>query len=147
MASLRARAFLFASRFIRPLTGGVRVMVREGDAVLLVRHTYIAGWHMPGGGVDPGETFEAAARRELREEAMVEAKGLTLRSLHLNRVSMRDHVAFYTCEAFTRGAFEPSREIAEARFVPMDDLPEGTNDSTRARIAEVVEGREPDPYW
>ena len=122
-------------------------MVREDDTVLLVRHTYIRGWHMPGGGVDAGETFEEAARRELREEAMVEADTLRLRSLHLNRVSGRDHVAFFTCDAFTRGAFEPSGEIAEARFHPIADLPHDTNEATRKRILEAVEDRAPDPYW
>ncbi|MGH2524933.1 MAG: NUDIX domain-containing protein, partial [Anaerolineales bacterium] len=54
--------------FMRPLTVGVKLLlVREG-AILLVRHSYKPGWHLPGGGVKKGETLEQAARRETREE-------------------------------------------------------------------------------
>jgi len=59
---LRHRAGLYTS----PLSIGVRAYVEDGDgAVLLVKHTYIRGWHFPGGGVDPGETAQQAVDREL----------------------------------------------------------------------------------
>lgn len=49
------------------------VVVDDSDRMLLLcggdpaRPEY-AIWHTPGGGIDPGETPEQAARRELREE-------------------------------------------------------------------------------
>ena len=56
----------------RAMTLGVRVLVEDGEGrILLVRHTYVPGWHFPGGAVDPGESAEAAAIRELREETGV----------------------------------------------------------------------------
>ena len=136
-------------RFSRPLSGGVRGMVIEDDAILLVRHTYVGGWHMPGGGVEIGETFEGALEKELREEAAVR---LTARAelfgLYLNRaMNRRDHVALYVCHGHERGEFRPNREIAEARFHPLDALPGGTTEATRRRIAEVREGRAPDIHW
>jgi TDG/mug DNA glycosylase family protein len=54
-----------------PLRRGVRALVVDpGDRVLLVRFDYPDKqvWTQPGGGVDPGETDEQAARRELAEE-------------------------------------------------------------------------------
>ena len=51
------------------VTLGARVLViNEENQILLVKHTYVSGWHMPGGGVKLKETTKDAAVRELREE-------------------------------------------------------------------------------
>jgi 8-oxo-dGTP diphosphatase len=60
----------------RPRHEGAVVAVYVGGALLLVRSSYRAGWHLPGGGVRRGEMPEAAARRELAEEIGLAAQAL-----------------------------------------------------------------------
>ena len=135
----------------RAMTLGVRALVIDADRrVLLVRHGYVAGWYLPGGGVEIGETFETALRRELEEEACVVIEGAPrLYGLYLNaRISKRDHVALYVIDRFrVSGERKPDLEIREARFFPLDALPEGTTRGTRARLAEVLEGAKVDGWW
>src|SRR4051794_1904588 len=51
----------------RPHTLGVKVVVRCGDQVLVVRHTYARRnqWDIPGGFLRPGEDPKRALCREL----------------------------------------------------------------------------------
>ena len=115
-----------------------------------MRHTYVDGWHLPGGGVEPGETMLAALTRELAEEGNIEMTGpAELRSIHFNRrTSRRDHVALYLVGSF-RQTDEPvpNAEIAEARFFALDGLPAGISPSSARRIDELIEGGEPSPEW
>src|SRR4051812_15958212 len=77
------------------LTVGVRgAIIDEHNRVFLVRHTYVRGWHLPGGGVEVGEATQDALRRELREEAGIELTGPpVLHGVFFNSsASRRDHV-------------------------------------------------------
>lgn len=130
---------------VRGMTLGVRAVVLDADnRVFLVRHSYVTGWYLPGGGVDLGETMEQAMRRELKEEGDIDLTGeAELHGIFLNsHVSRRDHVAVYVVRQFRQDRIpQPNREIVECGFFAIDALPEGTTPGTRLRIAEVLEGR------
>lgn len=130
---------------VRGMTLGVRAVVLDAeDRVFLVRHSYVTGWYLPGGGVDFGETMEQAMGRELKEEGDIDLTGeAVLHGIFLNsHVSRRDHVAVYVVRQFRQERLpEPNREIVESGFFPVTALPEGTTPGTRLRIAEVLEGK------
>ena len=137
-------------RMTRGMTLGVRGIVLRNGEVLLVQHGYTPGWHLPGGGVEPGESFEEALAKELREEGNVRVTGApALHGLFQNRnASARDHVAVYVVRAFEYGGpLAPTFEIQEAKFFPLAALPADTTQSTRKRIEEAVNGLPAPAQW
>jgi len=141
----------FYWRLARPLTMGVRAAVfDEQGAVLLVRHSYMRGWYLPGGGVERGETTLQSVTRELDEEAGILLRELPrLFGLYANfREFKSDHVALYVVSPGTYEREERrSLEIAEYGFFPLDALPEGTSGATRARLEEISKGLTPPAMW
>jgi 8-oxo-dGTP pyrophosphatase MutT (NUDIX family) len=131
-------------RFARPMTLGVRAVVVDGEGrVFLVKHSYVAGWHLPGGGVEVGETLQVSLARELLEEGGITPLGpVALHGVFFNaRVSRRDHVAVYVLRDFRQqGVPHNPREIIGHGFFARDALPADTTRGTRARIAEVFDG-------
>ncbi len=138
-------------RFSRGLTIGVRGLVLDGeDRVFLVKHSYVSGWHLPGGGVEQGETLITALARELREEGNIELTAPPLlHSIYFNRqTSSRDHVAVYVVRSFQQTSPpRPNHEIIAHGFFPLQNLPADTSRATRERIAEIVAGRTAAEIW
>jgi 8-oxo-dGTP pyrophosphatase MutT (NUDIX family) len=145
------RLMHFYWRFARAMTVGVRGMVLDGEGrVFLIKHSYVDGWHMPGGGVEVGETLLEALQRELAEEGNIELTAPPLlHAMYFHPVySRRDHVALYVIRQFRQSSQPvPDREIVGHGFFPIDELPVGTTASTRARLAEVLHGAPPAEVW
>jgi ADP-ribose pyrophosphatase YjhB (NUDIX family) len=145
------RVLHFYWRFSRGLTIGVRGLVFDAQGrVFLIKHSYVPGWHLPGGGVEHGETLATALARELREEGNIELLGpAELYGIYWNRrTAWRDHVALYVVRSFRQTAPpQPNSEIVAHGFFAPDAFPEGTTVSTRARVAEVLGGRDAAEIW
>ncbi|MFB6141832.1 MAG: NUDIX hydrolase [Halorientalis sp.] len=131
----RRRFGTLADRIRRDgLPYGAHTLVhRSAGELLLVRHEGVDMWVLPGGEVDEGESLRAGARRELREEAGIDAdyEGLGI----LARVTVRsgDHETWGVLPVFAAAAEstdvavrDPDDEISEARW--FRDLPEDTRD-------------------
>ena len=150
MGALYTTAASVRRRWLR-LTGartlGVRAIVLDPDGrILLVRHHYIGGWYLPGGGVDRGEGYAVAHARELHEEIGVTrfATERLLGLYHATGEGRDDHVAVYVVrldadEAAHAHAADP-REIADIRWCAPGALPADTTPATQRRIAEFAIG-------
>ena len=138
-------------RFARGMTLGARAVVLDSEnRVFLILHSYVAGWHLPGGGVEVGESMMDGLKRELWEEGRIElTETPVLHGMFFNsHVSVRDHVAVYVVRQYRQDRLpEPNREIAACGFFAADALPEGTTPGTRLRIAEVLQGKPPLATW
>lgn len=123
------------------LTLGVRlVSFDDAGRVLLVRHSYLPGWHLPGGAVEPGETANAAVMREAREESGLELAGPPrLLNLYFHRTTGRfDHIAVFVATGAHDAGGAGGLEIRETGRFDVGSLPEGATRATRARIAEAL---------
>ena len=148
---LLRRIFHLYWRFARGMTLGVRAVVLDREnRVFLVKHSYVSGWHLPGGGVETGESFGDALRRELVEEGWIELTGEpVLHGVFLNsHVSRRDHVAVYLVRHFSQDRLpDPNSEIIACGFFDVAALPDDTTEGTRRRLSEVLEGRALTATW
>jgi len=134
----------------RGMTMGVRAACFNARGeVFLVRHTYVPGWYMPGGGMEHGETALDALTKELREEGnlVMTAKPELLHVYYNRKTSKRDHVLFYRVAVEQTAPRMPDREIAESGFFALDALPEDVTDATLRRLRELSGDAERADFW
>ena len=123
----------------RPLTMGVRCVILNDDReVLLVKHTYISGWHLPGGGIDSGESAEDGVVREVEEETglVLEDKPILLGIFHNKETTNRDHVVLF-CSKISESVdlAVNTFEIKSLALFSLEDLPIDIDVATKEWIA------------
>lgn len=130
---------------------GIRAVVLDAEGrIFLVRHSYVPGWHLPGGGIEAGQSAHEALEMELSQEGNLQLAGAPLLfGVYLNRpAAPRDHVLLYVVRDFRQSAPRmPDHEIVECGFFPLDALPAATTEGTRRRLREVLAGEAVSPFW
>jgi 8-oxo-dGTP pyrophosphatase MutT (NUDIX family) len=144
---LGVRLLITVKALLSPTALGVVGLVFDDRGrVLLVRHGYMTGWSLPGGGVDRGEPPENAVARELQEEIGLSGGDAVFAGLYTRRTGWATNViAVYR---ITRASvnFRPSWEIREILWVDPAQPPTGTTPGTLRRLAEI-QGSPVSPYW
>lgn len=122
----------------RPKVVGGKIVVRCGDEVLLLRHSYARRglWDLPGGFIDARERAVDAVYRELREEVGIDPPSLRC----IARESMvtdhrRETILTFVCEVPTHDMSPSPAEVDRAEWFPAGALPPHTTRFTRRMVA------------
>ncbi|MFF5211940.1 NUDIX hydrolase [Streptosporangium sp. NPDC000396] len=131
------------------LAGTSVVIVDNEERVLLMRRTDTGDWGLPGGLMEPGESFEQTGHREVLEET-----GLRLVEMELIGVFSGpeyfytypngDQVFNVTAAYRGRAVGSPTCDATEAdelRFFPVDALPDDILPPEQPILAAYVKSR------
>jgi len=107
------------------IVGIAALIFNAKGEILLFRHTYRTDcdWGFPGGYLKGSEDPSTAIRREIREESALEIRITDLLEIIRSEEMPRLEVLFQG-ELLGELRFKPSHEVSEARFFPLDQLPE-----------------------
>jgi len=148
LTNVAFRLHMLARSMISPSVLGASGAVFDGEGrVLLVRHSYIRGWHLPSGGVGRGEHPDAAIRRELAEEVGLSGGTIRFVGFYARKAGwVSAPVAFYRVEGGTVN-FRPNLEVRAICFTDPSAPPPGTAQGTLRRLAELAGKCEISPTW
>ncbi len=126
---------------MRPRTQGVRAIVLSPEGrIILIRHSYVRGWYLPGGGRKPDEDPQDAILRELREEIGLEDyRAIRHIGGYEHRPTFKqDRLDLFLVEG-ARYDWVPSLEIEEVGEFDPHALPAAISKRSRADIRQWLE--------
>lgn len=123
VAAILRRVYWFV---FRPRTFGVKCLVVHDGHWLMIRNTYGVGhWTFPGGGMNRHETAADAAKRETREEVGIWLKDVRpIGDYYSTKQYKRDTVYCFTADVTSSDFVIQPSEIAEARWIAPDEIPQ-----------------------
>lgn len=99
--------------------GGLVVRERNGEAEIAVVHRpRYDDWSLPKGKLEPGESFEQGALREIEEETGLRCElGAELSPVRYRDRKGRRKIVRYWLMRPLKGEFEPNQEVDEVRWL------------------------------
>jgi len=148
MSRLALMAKVTVQAMLAPVAFAVCALVVRDNKVLLVRHSYVRGWLLPGGGVGRAEPPAEAILRELKEEiGLVRSPPPEFVGLYSRRTGwVTNVIALYRIDN-AEFNFRSNLEIREVQFVDPVAPPDGTPPSVRRRLSEFARLQPQSAHW
>ncbi len=130
------------------MVGACVLILNEKKEVLLQRRTDNGFWAYPGGSMEPGESFEECAKREVLEETGLECLHL---SYFTNNSGEEMHYTYpngdevyiaevvFLCDKYSGRLKVQEEEAIEQRFFDLNNLPENISPINEGVIQMLVE--------
>ncbi|WP_409303923.1 NUDIX hydrolase [Peribacillus sp. SCS-155] len=129
------------------MVGASVICLEQSNRILLQLRTDNGFWALPGGSMEPGETLEEVAARELFEEA-----GLVANSFELFKVYSGEELyykyphgdevynvtATYICTDYKGEIIKDSNEVSNLQFFELTNLPIQLNPPDIPAIKDLV---------
>jgi 8-oxo-dGTP diphosphatase len=138
----RERLFCPACRWIHyanPLPSAAALVRNNKGEVLLVKRGVEPGlgkWALPSGFIEIEETPEEACLRELNEETGLEGEILRLVGVYSQASQVYKKVLIIGYEVKARGRLLPGSDSLDAKYYPLEDIPEIAFSSHRQIICD-----------
>ena len=120
--------------------GAFAIILDDQRQVLLCHRRDADLWNLPGGHIERGETPRQAVIREVKEETGLKVVVQSLAGIYVN--PLRRNVAFsFVCQ-IRGGTMTTSDESDAVAYFDFEKIPRYTSPYHRARIWDVLKGRE-----
>ncbi|MGW2842931.1 NUDIX hydrolase [Streptomyces sp. NPDC001493] len=132
------------------LPGALVIVEREDGKILLTRRTDTGEWSLPGGHMEPGETIQDTARREVREETNIEVGDLELVGIfsgqnfyykYPNGDEIFKVTIVYSAPLLPSEVRPDRSEVLELSYFDVGRLPDNLFDQERTIIEAYAESR------
>lgn len=137
----------------RPLimAGACVIVIDPQDRILLQLRTDNGMWGLPGGSMEPGESMEVVAKREMFEETGLLAGELILFNVFSGKEFYYQYphgdevfnvVAAYICKNYQGDIKSDETEVMEVSFFNLNEIPEAISPPDRPIIEKYKEHKE-----